>query len=133
MARDGAFPRWAARLHPRSQAPTGAIYMQSLWTSLLMLTGTFEQLIVYSGFVLVLFSALAALAVIVLRSKQPALERPFRVPLYPLPPLLFAGFSAWILYFTAVGRPRESLAGIAVVLAGIPLYYYWKSRAQPNC
>ena len=127
-----AFPRRAARLHPTSQAPAAAIYLQSIWTSLLMLSGTFEQLIVYSGFVLVFFSALAVLAVIVLRRRHPALARPFRVPFYPFPPLLFAGFSMWILYFTSLGRPRESLTGVALVLAGIPLYYYWKSRDGTN-
>lgn len=132
MARDGVFPRRAGRLHPANGTPAAAIYLQSLWTSVLILSGTFEQLIIYSGFVLVFFSALAVLALMVLRRRLPAIERPFRVPLYPLPPLLFAGFSAWILYFTAVGRPRESLAGILLVLAGIPLYYYWKSREHPN-
>ncbi|MCH8268755.1 MAG: hypothetical protein IH846_14670, partial [Acidobacteria bacterium] len=100
----------------------------ALWTSVLVLSGTFEQLIVYAGFTLVFFSALAVGAVIVLRVRRPQLVRPFRVPLYPFVPLLFLAFAAWILIFTFRGRPTESLLGIATVLLGLPLYFYWRRR-----
>lgn len=132
MALDGAFPKWAGTLNAAGTAPTAAIYLQSAWTSVLILSGTFEQLIVYAGFVLVLFSALAVAAVAILRWRLPNLHRPFRVPLYPLPPLLFVGFSTWILWFTALGRPKESMAGMVLVAAGVPLYYYWKARHKPG-
>ncbi len=136
MATDGVFPRKLGELHATQgspdAAPVAAIVAQSAWASVLMLTGTFEQLIVYSGFVLVFFSALAVAATMVLRFTQPTPPRPFRVPLYPLPPLLFIGFSAWILLFTLKGRPQESLAGIAMVLAGIPLYWHWSRKHRAN-
>ncbi|MBI3933841.1 MAG: hypothetical protein HY316_04060 [Acidobacteria bacterium] len=95
---------------------------------MLLLSGTFEQLIIYSGFVLVLFSALAVAAVIALRVRRPELRRPFRVPLYPASPLLFIGFSSWILYFTLRDPLVESLWGIATAMAGVPFYYYWRKR-----
>jgi len=130
MATDGVFPRRLAGVHSRYGSPASSIFLQSLWTSLLLLTGTFEQLIIYSGFVLVLFSALAVASVIVLRVRDPHRPRPFRVPFYPLTPLLFVGFSAWILFFTLRDRPAESLLGIVTAAAGIPLYYYWRRRGR---
>jgi len=132
MASDGVFPKRMASVHSRYGSPASSIMLQSLWASVLLLSGTFEQLIVYSGFLLVLFSALAVAAVIVLRIKRPELHRPFRVPLYPFTPLLFVGFSAWILYFTIRDRPTESLLGIATALAGVPLYYYWRRRGPQD-
>jgi APA family basic amino acid/polyamine antiporter len=130
MARDGLFPRKLAGVHSRYGSPANSIVAQSLWASVLLLSGTFEQLIVYSGFVLVLFSALAVAALIVLRVRRPELARPFRVPLYPATPLIFVGFSTWILIFTLRSRPAESLLGIATVLIGLPLYFYWRGRGR---
>ena len=130
MATDGLFPKTLAGVHALYQSPASSILFQSAWTSVLILTGTFEQLIVYSGFVLVLFSALAVAAVIVLRWRRPGLPLPFRVPLYPYTPLVFVGFSVWILLFTLQGRPVESLLGIATVLLGLPLYFYWRRRSR---
>ncbi|MBI3896293.1 MAG: amino acid permease [Acidobacteria bacterium] len=133
MATDGLFPKKLAGVHSQYQSPAASILSQSLWTSVLILTGTFEQLIVYSGFVLVFFSALAVAAVMVLRWRRPELSRPFRVPLYPYTPLVFVGFSVWILLYTLQGRPAESLLGIATVLLGLPLYFYWRrSQSEPR-
>ncbi len=128
MASDRLFPKRLAGIHAHYRSPATSIVSQSLWTSVLILTGTFETLLVYSGFVLVLFSALAVAAVIVLRVRRPELHRPFRVPFYPWTPLLFVAFSAWILLYTLLGRPLESSLGIATVLLGLPLYFYWRRR-----
>ena len=129
MACDGLFPKKLAGIHARYGSPVAAILLQALWTSVLILTGTFETLIVYSGFVLVFFSAMAVAALIALRVRRPELERPFRVPFYPWTPLLFIAFSAWILVYTLVGRPLESSLGIVTVLLGLPLYFYWRRKA----
>jgi APA family basic amino acid/polyamine antiporter len=126
MACDGLFPRKLAGVHATFGSPAASIVSQGLWTSVLIFTGTFEALVVYSGFVLVFFSALAVAALIVLRVRRPELSRPFRVPLYPWTPLVFVGFSLWILIYTAWGRPIESSLGIVTVLLGLPLYFYWR-------
>jgi len=126
MASDGLFPKRLAGVHASYGSPAAAILAQSAWISALILTGTFEQLIVYSGFALVLFSALAVASVMVLRWRRPELARPFRTPLYPATPLLFLGFSAWILFFTLRGRPAESLLSMATIALGMPLYWYWR-------
>ncbi|MBI4463160.1 MAG: amino acid permease [Acidobacteria bacterium] len=128
MASDGLFPKRLAGIQPRSQSPATSIFFQSLWASGLVLTGTFEQLVVYSGFVLVFFAALAVSAVMVVRWRYPALARPFSVPLYPYTPLVFIAFSAWILFYTLQSRPQEALFGIATVLLGLPLYAYWRRK-----
>ena len=128
MASDGLFPKQFAGIHPKTQSPATSIFFQSVWASVLVLTGTFDQLVVYSGFVLVFFSALAVAAVMVLRWRCPEMPRPFRVPLYPYTPLVFLAFSAWILLYTLQGRPKESLLGLATVLLGLPFYLYWQRK-----
>ena len=132
MASDGLFPKSLAGVHLHYQSPSASIVSQAAWTSILILTGTFEALIVYSGFVLVFFSALAVTSLIVLRHRRPELARPFRVPLYPWTPLIFIAFSVWILIYTAWGRPLESSLGIATVLLGLPLYFYWRRSRTPR-
>ena len=126
MASDGLFPKRLAGVHAEYGSPAAAILAQSMWISVLVLTGTFEQLIIYSGFALVLFSALAVASVMVLRWRRPEVARPFRTPLYPLTPLLFLGFSGWILFFTLRGRPTEALFAIGTIALGVPLYWYWR-------
>ena len=130
MASDGLFPKKLAGIHETYGSPAASIIAQGLWTSILILSGTFETLVVYSGFVLVFFSALAVAALIVLRVRRPELARPFRVPLYPWTPLVFVAFSVWILIFTVSGRPVESSLGVVTVLVGLPLYFYWRRRRK---
>jgi APA family basic amino acid/polyamine antiporter len=128
MARDGMISPWLAQLHPRTAVPARAIVFQSLWASLLILSGTFEQLLVYSGLVLSLFMALTLSTVFRLRcAGLPASSR-YRVPLYPfLPAVLVIGALTLVIY-SLVQRPTESLYGAATVLSGIPLYYFWRRR-----
>jgi APA family basic amino acid/polyamine antiporter len=128
MASDGIFPKRLATVHTLYRSPAASIVSQGLWASVLILTGTFEALLVYSGFVLVFFSTMAVAALIVLRVRRPELDRPFRVPFYPFTPAVFIAFSSWILSYTLWGRPKESSLGIVTVLLGLPLYFYWRRR-----
>ena len=91
MARDGLFFRAAARVHPLSRTPIAAIAAQSLWSCVLVLTGTFGELVEYTGFAVVLFSGVAVFGVFVLRWRHPSETRPFRAWGYPVPPLVFGG------------------------------------------
>ncbi len=120
MARDGLLPGLFAET--RTGSPAKAILLQSSWATLLVVSGTFEQLVVYSGFVLTIFSALAVAAVAVLRWRRPDLPRPFRVPLYPLPLALYIAIAATIVVYTVIEKPVESLYALATVMAGSPLY-----------
>jgi APA family basic amino acid/polyamine antiporter len=132
MARDGMISPWLARLHPRTAVPVRAIVFQSLWASLLILSGTFEQLLVYSGLVLSLFMALTLSTIFCLRRTGSVDPHKYRAPLYPfLPAALVIGAFALVIY-SLVQRPAESLYGAATVLSGIPLYYYWRKRHIPS-
>jgi APA family basic amino acid/polyamine antiporter len=124
MARDGVFPQSIAAVSPRFRTPARSIILQSVWTTILILFwSSLERLIVYTGLALVVFSAMAVLAVFVLRVRRPDLPRPFRVPLYPVVPGLFVLASIWMAVFTLRGRPKESLLGLLTVAAGVPFYF----------
>ena len=126
MARDGMISPWLARLHPRTAVPARAIVFQSLWASLLILSGTFEQLLVYSGLVLSLFMALTLSTIFRLRRTSVVGTHQYRAPLYPfLPAALVIGAFTLVIY-SFVQRPAESLYGAATILSGIPLYYFWR-------
>jgi APA family basic amino acid/polyamine antiporter len=125
MADDGLVPRGLGD-HSRSGAPTRALLVQAVWITLLLLTGTFEQLVVYGGFAIAIFSALAVACVFVLRRRQPGLARPFRVPGLPWVPASFVLATLWIAGHVLVERPGEALLSLATVAAGLPLYAFWK-------
>ena len=128
MARDGMISPWLARLHPSTAVPARAIVFQSLWASLLILSGTFEQLLVYSGLVLSLFMALTLSTIFRLHRTTVVNPHQYRAPLYPfLPAALVIGAFTLVIY-SLVQRPAESLYGAATVLSGIPLYYFWRRR-----
>ena len=128
MAQDGVAPAALARTSV-ANAPVRSIALQSLWVSILVMSGTFEQLVVYSGVALALFSALAVSAVIVLRRREPELPRPYRVAPYPWVPLLFIAASLWIAVYAAVERPLEAGLSLLTVAAGLPLYLLFRRRS----
>ncbi len=128
MAQDGLFFKRLAEVHPRFGTPALAILASCAWAIVLALSGTFEQLLTYVVFVGWIFYALGAAAVIALRIKRPNAERPFRVPGYPVTPVIFVLAAAAIVLNTIVEQPRQSAIGIGVVLLGVPAYLGWRSR-----
>jgi APA family basic amino acid/polyamine antiporter len=128
MAADGVFPRWFAGSAERSGVPARSILLQSAWVSVLVVTGTFETLVLYATFVLIVFTALAVSSVLVLRRRQPELHRPYRAWAYPCTPLAFLLVSGAILWAALQLRPTESFLGVVTVLAGVPLYFWWRRR-----
>ena len=124
MANDRVISPRLARLDPRTGIPTRAIVLQSLWASVLILSGTFEQLLVYSGVVLALFMALTLSTIFRLRSTGPATA--YRAPLYPVLPVVLVTGAVALVVSSMIQRPVESLYGTLTVLCGIPLYYFLK-------
>lgn len=123
MARDGMISPWLAHVQPRTTVPARAIIFQSLWASLLIVSGTFEQLLVYSGLVLALFMALTLSTIFRLRHAETLHASHYRAPLYPfLPATLILGAGALVIS-SVLERPVESLYGAITVLTGVPLYY----------
>jgi len=130
MARDGLFFKKVGTVHPRFHTPGFALLLQAVWASILALTGTFEQLFTFAMFAGILFWALAAASIFTLRKKYPDLPRPYKAWGYPVVPWIFIIALSGILLITLVKKPVESLAGVGLMVIGIPVYYIWKRRRE---
>jgi basic amino acid/polyamine antiporter, APA family len=131
MASDGVFLPPARRVHPRYRTPHVAIAALTAWSALLAFSGTYEQLFTYVMFASVLFSLAAGMALFRLRIKMPDHPRPYRTWGYPLVPILFVAGSLAFVVNTLLERPLESLAGLGLLLLGLPAYWYWHRQAIP--
>lgn len=120
------------RVRNAAGIPATAVVAQSALTLVLLLTSTFEQVLVYTQFSLLACSFLTVLGVIVCRFTQPDLPRPFRVPLYPLTPLLFLAIGAFAMSYTATVKPFEALCGALTLLAGLGLYALAAKGRKPG-
>jgi APA family basic amino acid/polyamine antiporter len=110
--------------------PTTAIVIQSLVTLTFIVTASFESILVFAGFTLGLNTFFTVLGVFVLRWRQPALSRPFRTPLFPLPPLVFLAVTGWTLTYILMDRPEEGWSGLAIIATGAVFYIgtLWLAR-----
>ena len=122
MARDGVFVQIAERVHPRFHTPVAAIVAQGVWSGVLVLSGTLSQLVSYTGFAVVLFAGIGVLALFVLRRRDPAV-RPFSALGYPWAPAIFVVASAAMVINEVWRNPATTLAGLAIIAIGIPVYY----------
>lgn len=128
MARRGDFFAWAGRLNPRYATPNTALVVQGCWAAVLALSGTYNQLVTYMVFVSFLFYAMSSAAVIVLRRREPGLERPYRTWGYPVTPVVFILFSGYLIVNTIRETPQDAAIGAALLLAGLPVYWYCRRR-----
>ncbi|MBI3983269.1 MAG: amino acid permease [Gemmatimonadetes bacterium] len=130
MARDGLFFRRLAEVHPRFGTPSVAVLWSSLWAAVLALSGTFEELLTYVVFAGWVFYGLGAVSVFVYRRTQPELPRPFKVPGYPVTPVLFVLSAVAIVVNTLVAQPKQGLLGVLVMMTGVPAYFVWRRRKR---
>ena len=128
MAKNKLFFYQASQIHPRFKSPSNALIIQCVWASLLTFTGTFNQLITYIIFASWIFYGMSAGAVIILRNKKPDMERPYKTPLYPWIPITFILFAIFLTINTIMEAPRDAAIGAGIILAGLPMYYYWKKN-----
>ncbi|OLE83825.1 MAG: hypothetical protein AUF76_05365 [Acidobacteria bacterium 13_1_20CM_2_65_9] len=131
MARDGVFLASAARVHPRYRTPAMSIVAQSIWSTVLVLSGGADALIRYTGFAVILFAGVAVTALFVLRSREPDAPRPFKALGYPIVPGIFAVVSFLIVANALYGDPKVSGAGVLIILAGLPVYLIFARRGKP--
>lgn len=124
MSRDGVFMGATARVHPRYHTPAVAILAQAVWSGVLVVSGTFEQLLIYTGMAIVLFSGLAVVALFVLRRRARVSGQAGVVG-----PALFIAASLAMVVFGVVDRPGDSAVGLALIAAGIPLYVWFKKKS----
>jgi APA family basic amino acid/polyamine antiporter len=129
---------WAGEIHPRFNTPGNALWLNAIWTILLIISGSFDMLTDMLVFVSWFFYGMSALGVILLRIRMPEAPRPYKVPGYPFIPLIFILFTVCFLVATLVTDIQQylsgkthlihSLLGVAITLLGLPLYYWSKSR-----
>ena len=132
MARDGAFFRFTARLHTSFRTPSGSLLFLGAIAALLALSGTYEELYSLFVFAVWIFFALNAIALIRLRKNEPNLLRPYRAWGYPWTPLIFLLAAIALTANLWMIRPLRSSFGLAVILAGIPFFYYWRKAARAS-
>lgn len=130
MAADGVFFPALATIHPRYRTPTASLWAQTLWTVILTVSGTYEQLYTYVVFASVLFHAAAATAVFVLRRRRPRVAVPYRTWGYPVVPALFILACLLLVGNTLVQRRGESLWGLGLVALGLPAYAVFSRRRR---
>jgi APA family basic amino acid/polyamine antiporter len=130
MASDGLFFRIFARINSRYHTPVIALIAHGIWAAVLSLLGTFQELFTAVIFTAWIFYGLSVLGVIVLRLKEPNLNRPYKCPLYPVPPVLFVLATAWIVLNTIVADFKHAVAGLALMALGVPLYLLFRAVSK---
>jgi APA family basic amino acid/polyamine antiporter len=122
MGEDHWLLRWLGRKNTGG-IPTNAIMLQLLIVNLLLLTRSFQSVVQYTQFSLLLCSLLAVFGLILLRANRPEISRPYRVRAYPLPPVIFSIITLWMMVYLLLWKTSESLAGLATALVGLLLYF----------
>jgi APA family basic amino acid/polyamine antiporter len=131
VARDGYFFSALAEVHPRFHTPSGAILLQLVLSIVLLLLGAnFRQLFSLAIFAEWLFYMIAGSTVFVFRWRDPEASRPYRMFGYPVVPALFIGVAAVLLYYTFRGDWPNSLYGVLVILAGVPVFLWFRRQRQ---
>jgi APA family basic amino acid/polyamine antiporter len=130
QARDGLFFSKFGEVHPRFATPAFSIVAQAIWAVILLLSGTYETLLDYAMFALWISYALMVAGMLVLRRKQPMLERPYRMWGYPVTPLLFLAVAVWFLGNTLMEKPGPSVAGLLLIATGVPVYFVWRKSGR---
>jgi APA family basic amino acid/polyamine antiporter len=110
--------------------PYVAVLFQLIIVSILVVTGTFDAVLLYTQFSLLLCSFLTVLGLIVLRIREPELERPYKVWLYPVTPLLFLMITLWMMIFVVLEKPTQSLLGLITALAGLIIFFFSREPAR---
>ena len=126
MGEDYRFWKWFS-VKTAKKIPTRAIWLQAGITLLMVLTGTFEQVLIYSGFILQLFAALTVAGVFVVRQRK-SVHQGFKSPLFPVPQLIFLILSVWVLIYLLVAQPVETGLGLINILLGFTLFQWEKLK-----
>ena len=132
MARDGKFFASLAHVSAKTRVPVTSIMVQAVWSSVLALSGTFDQLTDCLLFASWIFYGLVTSSVFVLRRKMPDAPRPYKTLGYPVIPLIFVLVALWLIINTLVNRPVESVAGLVLIVLGLPLYFYYRRGRPPQ-
>jgi APA family basic amino acid/polyamine antiporter len=131
MARDGLFFRKAGEINKHG-VPGFAIAVQGIWAILLCLSGTYGNLLDYVIFSVLIFFTLTILAIFILRVKRPDIPRPYKAFGYPVIPAIYIMATISIMVILLIFKPKYTVAGLVLVLLGIPVYYLWKKNSAKS-
>ncbi|MEO0551019.1 MAG: amino acid permease [Pseudomonadota bacterium] len=112
--------------------PSRAVYFQTAIALLFILTSSFESVLIFSGFVLAFMSFLTVTGVFYLRWKEPDLKRPYRISLFPIPPLIYLSLTAWTLIYVVIEQPIEAYFGLGLIATGLVVYLGLKVSSRPD-
>lgn len=132
MAQKGLFFKNAGLTHTKNKTPHYALIYQCIWACLLVFSGSFDfltDLVIISGFI---FFGLIVWGVVRLRKTMKDTPRPFKTPFYPFVPIIFVLFCILLIVISFIESPFESFVGLALILSGLPFYYYWNKRSQKS-
>ena len=134
MAKDGMFFRRFARVTKAHQTPAPSILLQAAIAIFMVMTSSFEKLLIYIGFTLSVFAVLTVGGMMLLRIKQPHARRVYRTFGYPITPLLFILSNLWIIVFSIKENPTVSVYGAGTIIAGALVYCYfnWTNRGRES-
>jgi APA family basic amino acid/polyamine antiporter len=128
MALDGLFFRKVATLHPRTHAPVFSLVLQGAWTMLLTLSGSYNDLLDYVIFAVLLFYILTIAGIFRLRRTRPNAERPYRALGYPFLPAAYMAAAGLIEILLLIYKPNYTWPGLIIVLLGVPVYFFWRKK-----
>lgn len=132
MAKDNLFFKSAGNIHPKFKTPYTSLLIQGLWSALLVLSGTFDQLTDMLIFASFIFYGAGALGVFVLRKKMKDAHRPFKAIGYPVVPAIFILFCATLVIVTILQNPRDAGIGLLLILIGIPFFRNWNNKIKKS-
>jgi len=130
MAKDGLFFSAVGTVHPKYHTPAVSLVVQAIWAAVLTLTGSYNELLDYVIFAVVLFYILTIAGIIRLRRTQPDAPRPYRAWGYPLLPLFYIAFAVFLELALLTHKTLRSFAGLSIVAIGIPVYYLWRRHGK---
>jgi APA family basic amino acid/polyamine antiporter len=132
MAKDGVFFELFGKVNSLHRTPAYAIFLQAGIAIVMVITASFDKLLIYIGFTLSLCAMLAVAGMIRLRIKQPGLQKDYKTFGYPVTPLLFILGNLWIIYFSIKSRPVTSLFGLATIGLGLLVYLYFGNKEKQS-
>ncbi|HET9363546.1 MAG TPA: amino acid permease [Candidatus Angelobacter sp.] len=130
MAKDGLFFKSTGKVHPKYLTPKNALIVQGIWTCILCLSGTYNDLLNYVIFAVLVFYILTITGLFVLRRTQPQAERPYRAIGYPILPAIYIVMALFIDIVLLRYKPQYTWPGLIIVLLGIPVYLIWSRKGS---
>jgi APA family basic amino acid/polyamine antiporter len=128
MALDGLFFKKVGTLSPRTHAPVFSLAVQGLWTMLLTLSGSYNDLLDYVIFAVLLFYILTIAGIFRLRRTRPDADRPYRALGYPVLPAAYMAAAGLIEILLLLYKPKYTWPGLIIVLLGLPVYFLWRKK-----